>query len=199
MGTPVHSHTVVGLLLVLLSSSMVVGESFAQGGEATFGFGTGSGTIMCSACTHSGNMGGSTLSLQVADAVRPHLRVGFTLDTWWHSREQWERGVWNVTAAMFYYPSAARRFFIQGGPTYSRMWATETDTSLVRHGWGFTAGFGYDIAPRSIVSFTPSLTYSYAWVGDIDYPLGTNIPFARGWKHEVVSLGLGVTLHERQR
>jgi len=197
------SRTIVGSLLVLLYSSMVVAQSLAQGGEATFGFGTGSGTIMCSACTHSGNMGGSTLSMQVARPTSPHLRIGGTLDSWWHSRDTWERGTWDISLVAFYYPWTWRRgFFIGGGPTYSTMWGTASDTgkaALSRRGWGFTAEMGYDIAPRSVVSLTPFATYSYAWIGDIEYPLGSSISFARGWKHEVLSIGLGVTLHERKK
>ncbi len=156
---------------------------------------------MCTGCTHAGNMGGSTLTMQVAGSASPRLRVGSTLDWWWHSTDTWERGIWDLEAVVLYYPWTVRRgFFIGGGPSYSLMWATVTDnTALQRHGWGVAAEMGYDIAPRSAVSLTPLLQYSYAWVGDIYYPLGSDVLFARGWKHEVVSLGLGVSLHERRR
>ncbi len=118
-----------------------------------------------------------------------------------YSTDTWERGIWDLEAVVLYYPWTVRRgFFIGGGPSYSLMWATVTDnTALQRHGWGVAAEMGYDIAPRSAVSLTPLLQYSYAWVGDIYYPLGSDVLFARGWKHEVVSLGLGVSLHERRR
>ena len=80
------------------------------------------------------------------------------------------------------------------------IFATVTDsTALQRHGGGFAAEMGYDIRPRSTISLTAFVQYSYAWVGNIDYPLGSGIPWARGWKHQVVSLGVGVTLHERKR
>jgi len=177
-------------------------EAHAQegGGIATFGGGTGSGTIMCRACTHAGNMGGSTMSAQFAEQVSEHVRVGAAVDWWWHERDTWERGVWDATVAVFYYPGTLRRgFFVGGGPTYSLILATVTDsTALQRHGWGLATEMGYDLSPRSSVSLTPFLRYSYAWVGDIYYPIGSGIPFARGWKHEVLSLGLGVTLHIRR-
>jgi hypothetical protein len=88
-------------------------------------------------------------------------------------------------------------FFIGGGPSYSMMVASVTDsTGLQRHGWGFAAELGYDIVPRKAFSLTPYCQYSYAWVGDIYYPKGSATPFARDWKHQVVSIGLGVTYHE---
>ncbi len=189
--------TLLALGLFLASSAAHAQEG---GGIAIFGGGTGSATITCRACTHAGNMGGSTLSMQFVEQVSQHLRVGGTADWWWHERDTWTRGIWDVTAAVFYYPGTLRRgFYVEGGPTYSMILASVDDsTALQRHGWGVAAGIGYDLSPRSSVSFTPYLRYSYAWVGDVYYPIGSGIPFARGWKHEVLSLGLGVTLHIRR-
>jgi hypothetical protein len=146
-------------------------------------------------------MGGSTVTLQFAPRVNEHLRVGSTADWWWHSRDTWERGVWNLEAELLYYPWTVRRgFYVGAGPTYTLILATVTEsTALQRHGWGVAAEIGYDIAPRAAVSLTPRLSYSYGWVGDIYYPLGSGIPFAKGWKHEVLALGLGLTLHEGRR
>src|ERR1041385_8877523 len=125
MRAPVHSLVVAVFLFGLFSNPMLVGKSLAQGGVAMFGTGTGSGTIMCTSCTHAGNMGGSTLTMQLAVSTSPHLRVGSTLDWWWHSTDTWERGIWDLTAVVFYYPWTVRRgFFIGGGPSYSLMWAT---------------------------------------------------------------------------
>jgi hypothetical protein len=192
------------IALALGLSIVITAVSPAQGGRdyvGWFGLGTGSGTIMCSACEHAGNMGGSTLSLQLAAGVSKHVRLGSSLDTWWHSRDSWERGVWNLNALALYYPWTVRRgFFVGGGPTYSLIWAVlPGDSGLQRHGWGVTAEMGYDIVPRSKTSLTPFVEYSYAWVGDISYPVGSGIPWARGWRHQVVSVGLGVTFHESKR
>jgi hypothetical protein len=177
--------------------------AFGQGGlELTLGAGTGSGTINCSACSHAGNMPGTTYSIQVVQRVSPYVRVGWTLDTWSHARDDWERAIGALNAVVFYYPSSVHRsgLFIGGGPSYSIMVASVTDsTGLQRHGWGFAAELGYDIVPRKEFSLTPYFQYSYAWVGDVYYPKGSGIPFARGWKHQVVSVGLGVTYHERPK
>ena len=176
-------------------------RAFAQGGlELTLGVGTGSGTINCRACTHAGHMPGTTYSMQVVEKVSPYLRVGWTLDTWSHARDDWERGIGAFNAVVFYYPSSVHRsgLFIGGGPSYSIMVASVTDsTALQRHGWGFAAELGYDIVPRKEFSLTPYFQYSSAWVGDIYYPKGSATPFARDWKHQVVSIGVGVTWHER--
>ena len=189
------------VLVVAIGLCLSSRAARAQGGlAATLGVGTGSGTIACSACTHAGNMGGSTATLQVVQKVSPYLRVGWTADGWWHSRNDWERGVGALNAVVFYYPRTVRRsgVFIGGGPSYSWMVATVTDsTGLQRHGWGLAGELGYDMGPQSSLSLTPFFQYSYAWVGDIYYPKGSSTPFARGWKHQVVSLGVGVTWHER--
>ena len=196
------------VLVVAIGLCLSSSAARAQGGlAATLGVGTGSGTIACSACTHAGNMGGSTATLQVVQKVSPYLRVGWTADGWWHSRDDWERGVWALNAVVFYYPRTVRRsgFFIGGGPSYSMMVATVTDsTGLQRHGWGLAGELGYDMGPQSSLSvtslsLTPYFQYSYAWVGDIYYPKGSSTPFSRGWKHQVVSVGLGVTYHERPK
>jgi len=189
--------------LSLCSSAMLAGKSVAQEGSrlaATFGAGTGSGTIMCSACTHAGNMGGSTLSLLLTSSPQPHVRVGVTVDSWWHSRDTWERGVGNLSAVAFYYPGTIRRgFFIGGGPSYSMMWAMFNDSAgLQRHGWGVLTEMGYELRMQTRLALTPYVQYSYAWVGNIEYPIHSGIPWARGWKHQVVSVGLGVTWHAKE-
>ena len=168
--------------------------------EATLGLGTGSGTITCSACTHAGTMRGSTASIQVVQRVNPYLRIGWTLDGWSHARDDWERDLLALNAVVFYYPGSVQGpgLFIGGGPSYSMMVASVTDsTGLQRHGWGFSGEAGYDMGPHSSWSLTPYVQYSFAWVGDIFYPKGSNSAFARGWKHQVVSVGVGVTYHER--
>jgi hypothetical protein len=172
-----------------------------DGGLAgTLGVGLGSATIACSACTHGGKMSGTSYTIQLVERVSPQLRAGWTTNAWWHSENDWERGIWDLNAVLFYYPSTDRRFFIGGGPSYSMMYATVTDSAaLQRHGWGFTSEMGYDLRPRSGASLTPFVQYARAWVGDIYYPKGSGIPWARGWKHQVLSVGLGVTLHNRKR
>lgn len=188
------------VVLAVMWSCVLSGAARAQGGmEATLGLGTGTGTIMCSACTHLGKMNGSTASIQVVQRVNPYLRVGWTLDGWSHARDDWERDIVGLNAVVFYYPSSVQSpgFFIGGGPSYSMLLASVTDsTGLQRHGWGFAAELGYDFVPRKKFSFTPYCQYSHAWVGDIYYPKGSVTPFARGWKHQVVAIGLGVTYHE---
>jgi len=186
----------LGLTLCLLTRA-----AHAQGGmEGTLGVGTGSGTINCSACTHAGKLPGTTYSIQVVQKVSPYLRVGWTIDTWSHAQDDWDREIGALNAVVFYYPSSVHRsgLFIGGGPSYSIMVASVTDsTGLQRHGWGFAAEVGYDIVPRKAFSLTPYFQYSHAWVGDVYYPKGSATPFARDWKHQVVSIGLGVTWHER--
>ncbi len=142
-------------------------------------------------------MGGSTATLQLTSSPQPRVRVGAMIDCWWHTRETWERDLCSLSVVALYYPGTLRRgFFIGGGPNYAMMWATVTDTTaLQRHGWGVLMEMGYELRPGSALSLTPYAQYSYARVGDIYYPKGSGIPWARDWKHEVVSVGLGITYH----
>lgn len=165
---------------------------------AILGVAAGSGTIECSACSHAGKMAGAAFSIQMAQRVSPHLRAGWSTDTWWHSGPGWDRGIRDLTAVLVYHPSTERHFFIGSGPSYSMMFASLTDsTALQRHGWGFVAETGYDFQPLAEVSFTPFVRYSRAWVGDIHYPLGSGSVWARDWQHQVLSAGLGLTFHNR--
>ena len=176
-------------------------DGWVGGFQSTIGVGTGSATLECSVCTHAGNMGGSTLTIQLAQRVSPHLRVAATTDAWWHSQDDWERGVWSLNAMLFYYPARLRSgFFLGGGPSYSMMFASATDsTALQRHGWGFSTEIGYELRPGARISLTPFAEYSRAWVGGIYYPHGSGIPWAQDWKHQVVSVGLGVTFRDLRR
>jgi len=175
-----------------------------QTGRGALAFGTGSATIRCTSCTDAGNVGGTIATIQGGVTASQHVQGGLTADWWWHStttRQGWDRWINHFAASLFYYPWRVRQgFFIEGGPALTVAHAAVTDsTGLARHGWGFTIGIGYDIAPGRVGSLTPRLAYSYGWVGDIYYPLGSNVPFAKGWKHQVVSLGLGLTVHEAKR
>ena len=165
--------------------------------EATLGVGTGTGTIRCSACTHAGNMGGTTYTLQLFASPQPQVRVGAMMDCWGHATDTWERDLCSLSVAALYYPRTLRHgFFIGGGPSYGMMWASLTDTTaLLRHGWGMITEMGFELRPRSTFSLTPYAQYSYAYVGDIYYPKDSGIPWARGWKHSVVTVGLGLTYH----
>jgi hypothetical protein len=166
----------------------------------TFGVASGSGTIACSACAHAGSMSGTSFTIQLVKRVSPQLRAGWTTNAWWHSGDDWGLGIWDLSAVLLYHPSTERGFFIGGGPSYAMMVATVTDsTGLQRHGWGFTSAMGYELRLRSATSLTPFVQYARAWVGDIYYPKDSGIPWARGWKHQVLSVGLGVTFHNRRK
>ncbi|HTI05933.1 MAG TPA: hypothetical protein VL549_11475 [Gemmatimonadales bacterium] len=195
----------LGRMMVCLCASAGLARAVgAQQGTrlaATLGVGTGSATLACRACTHAGNMGGSTGTLLLTSSPEPHVRVGASLDYWWHARETWERGVWGISVVGFYYPGTVRHgFYIGGGPSYSMMFATVTDsTALQRHGWGLLTEMGFEVQPRATLSFTPYVQYSYAYVGDIFYPKGSGVAWARDWRHAVVSMGLGLTYHAHAR
>ncbi|HKW40679.1 MAG TPA: hypothetical protein VJN39_05465 [Gemmatimonadales bacterium] len=154
----------------------------------------GVATIRCSACTSSGRFTGPEWSAQVGGTANRHLRIGLSLDEWWHPGcDKWTK---TVSGSLLYYPLTVRRgLFVEGGPALSRVVVWLNDSAgLARHGWGFTAAVGYNHVPQRIVLLAPRLAYSYSSVGTIYYPLGSTNAFAKRWRHSVVSLGMGVGL-----
>lgn len=79
-----------------LSGSSADAQIDKLGSEFILGGGTASATIMCRACTHNGNMGGSTLTAQFLERASDHVRIGGTADWWWHERDTWIRGIWDL-------------------------------------------------------------------------------------------------------
>jgi len=63
------------------------------------------------------------------------------------------------------------------------------------------AAVGYDVRVVRVnaadfttdVSLTPRVSYVYTSIGDLKYADGTP-PFATGWRHQVLSMGLAIGL-----
>ena len=197
MHASTRSSVVLGLLLVMVTRSLPGQEST---GRFLFvlGLGAGAAHISCSACTSSGQVGGSNLTILFGYAVTQHLRIGYSSDLWSHAAgTRWYKALRDLAVSVSYYPATIRHgLFVEGGLGLSSAEVSLTDsTGLRRYGWDLTAAIGFDLKPRSKVSLVPRLAVSLGSLGDMYYPTGSNTLFARGWTHEVVSVGLGLALH----
>ncbi|HVH68102.1 MAG TPA: hypothetical protein VM716_09565 [Gemmatimonadales bacterium] len=179
-------------MLLLSAGSASAQDSSEDGFWGYFGLGMGSTTITCSDCTINGHFSGPQWSAQVGTTANPHLRIGLSLDEWWHPGcDKWTK---TGTASLLYYPLTLRRgLFLEGGPALATqvVWLNDS-TGMEQRGWGFTAGVGYNHMPRKLVLLAPRLAFSYGSVGSAYKSVGSINGFPKKWRHESVSLALGV-------
>ncbi len=198
----VRSLILAGLVVLLPARPVAAQDRHESGFWFVTGFGPGSANITCTACTSGGSFGGVNWTLQMGGTPSEYVRIGGVSDWWWHPVSgDWDRWFKSLTASVRYYPwTVDRGLFVEAGPTYSQALVRLTDTTgLARHGWGVTAGVGGDVLPRWRVMFVPRLAFTYAWVGDIYYPLGSRTLFARAWRHWVLHFGLDLGFRDRYR
>jgi hypothetical protein len=135
--------------------------------------------------------------------LTPHLGVGIGLDEWWRSPSDTEVTALG-TVLLHYYPSVRAGAFVEAGVGYSRAEVTLDGGNRARgKGVGLMLSVGYDLPVFRFdraeetntyeVTLTPRVTYVYSPLGDLTYAAGSP-PFATGWRHQVLSAGLGVGL-----
>jgi hypothetical protein len=175
----------------------------AQHAVAGFGLGWGRGIITCTLCSSGGTYDGVAINFSVGKTVNPRLRVLFNYDEWGHPPQSGQSDLGKITETFTgsgqFFPWTVRHgFFLEGGlgVTVAKMWVTDT-SGFNRHGWGLTVGAGDDLFPGRSFSATPRVAFSYGSVGRIYYPLHSRNLWADGWKHEILSVGLGLTFHKQ--
>ena len=185
---------VVTLLAVLSCAASAARAQYPQrrdGFWIGFGVGYGSANISCDNCTSGSRTGGPTAFLKLGGTPSRNLLIGASLNGWVHPTDSLTETMGNVTASVFYYPVATSGFFLNGGLGFSS-YNLDSSPAVNGSGWGFTAGVGYDVRVGRNVSLTPVVNYVYGALGDFGVPgIGT----ARGWKQNVIDVGLGVTFH----
>ncbi len=190
-------------LAALAALALAVGPARAQDngreyprGWGTLGLGTGSANITCNGCTSGWKHHGPTLLITVGVMLNPHLGVGVGLDQWWRSPSDSEA---TNTGTFFlrYRPIARAGAFVDAGVGLSRavVRLDANRTASGRHWGALMAAVGYDGAvirtKDADITLTPRASYVYSSVGDLRYAAGSP-PFATGWRHQVLSVGLGV-------
>jgi len=156
-----------------------------------FGLGYGSADVYCDNCNPGPRTGGVTAFLKLGGSPSRNVLIGGTVHGWSRETGGVTEAMGNVTGSVFYYPAATSGFFLSGGLGFSG-YTLDTSPSVDASGWGFTGGVGYDIRVGRNVSLTPVVNYVYGGLEDFDVP---GIGLARGWKQNVIDLGLGVTFH----
>jgi hypothetical protein len=185
---------VVTLLALLSCAASAARAQYPQrrdGFWIGFGLGYGSASISCDNCTSGSRIGGFTGFLKLGGTPSRNVLVGASLNGWTRATQGVNESIGNITASLFYYPVTASGFFVTGGLGFSA-YNINSSPEVNGSGWGFTGGAGYDVRVGRNVSLTPVVNYVYGALGDFGVPgIGT----ARGWKQNVIDVGLGVTFH----
>lgn len=185
---------VVTVLAVLSCAAAVAQAQYPQrrdGFWIGFGVGYGSANVSCDNCVSGSRTGGPTLFLKLGGTPSRNLLIGASLNVWAHPTDSLTETMGNITASLFYYPMTKSGFFLSGGLGFSA-YNLDSSPEVNGSGWGLTAGVGYDVRVGRNISLTPVVNYTYGALGDFDVPgIGT----ARGWKQNVIDVGLGVTFH----
>ena len=203
-----HSHggimqsvrSLVAAAVILLAYSFPThAQDNGHDGWGVLGVGTGAANIACNGCTSGWNLQGPTLLGTVGQMIRPHLGVGIGLDQWWLSPADSEATSLG-TILLHYYPLVRAGAFFEAGVGYSRAEVRLDHTRVAKgRGLGLMAAVGYDVWPKGgDIGFTPRLSYVYSPIGTLKYAAGSP-PFATGWRHQVLSAGLGVGFRNRQQ
>lgn len=205
LGRIMHSSRSVAAAAVMLlaSSTAARAQDRERRGWLVLGVGTGSANIACDGdgCASGWNLHGPTLLGTVGFMVKPHLGVGLALDQWWRSPSDSEATSLGAVV-LHYYPILRAGAFVEAGAGYSRAEVgLGGDTTARGKSVGLMAAVGYEVRVVRVkggdITVTPRVSYVFSPVGRLTYAAGRP-PFATGWRHQVLSVGLGVGFTIRQ-
>lgn len=132
----------------------------------TVGLGYGSAGFGCSGCA-SIREGGISGVLGLGGTINPHLQLGFESDSWLEDTQDNALSVGTGTLTARWYPSTTGGLFFKGGVGFGYR-AIGSGSDDQHTGLGLNAGLGYDIAVSRKVALSPTLSYSRAWLGDVE-------------------------------
>jgi hypothetical protein len=200
MHTPAR-HILVAASVLLIGRGIPVpadgqGIDIDEGGWFVLGLGMGTANVSCDGCTRGWNSGGPTLLAQVGGTLSPHLRLGFGLDEWWYLPADSTAKLVKTATALLHYYAFGRRFYVEEGAGWSRVYVLVGRAEAKGNGLGLVSGLGYDVRVRG-VKVAPRINYDYGLIGQVRFPdrgppYARRGLFAKGWKHQVLSVGLGV-------
>jgi hypothetical protein len=169
------------------------------------------------ACDHTESAGGPTGLLTVGWTLTTKLLLGVEASLWsGHTNAGPSAAtddffltegptLGSVSIAGYFYPFRSRGFFVKGGTGLS-LHAPSREGISTSWGWGWTAGLGYDIRVARNLSLTPVASVQFASIGDAPLFRIEDVPpeladelaelnSAHGLKHNVIDVGLRITLH----
>jgi len=191
-------HSLVAAAVMLLAYSVPTeAQEKPLHGWGLLGLGTGSANVACDGdrCPSGWKLHGPTLMIAAGVMFTPHLGIGLGLDQWWRGPADTE-ATNTGTVFLRYRPSVRAGAFIESGVGLSRVGVRlDGDTIAQGRRWAVMAAVGYDVRLVRLkdadITLTPRASYVYSSIGDLNYAAGMP-PFATGWRHQVLSVGLGV-------
>jgi hypothetical protein len=161
-----------------------------QGFWIAFGFGWSSLGYSCDNCTGTSRTDGVAAQVRLGTALSRNFLVGADIESWNKS----EGGKWaksaNWTAAAYWYPMESANLYVKGGVGLSTLNGTISGYTISGSGLGFTAGLGYDIRLSRSFWLTPTASYFYGSVGDVNTG---SVGVVKGWKQNALNVALDMT------
>ena len=160
-----------------------------------FGFGEGSARIVCDRCAGDWSLLGPTALVSVGVMLTPRVGIGLAWDQW--RRDPSDTKQTNTATVMLrYYPSVDHGGFIEAGVGASgAAIQLQGDTVAAGMEWALMVGIGYNLhltrGHDINITLMPRVSYAYSPIGALkDDPSGH--VFASGWRHQVLSAGIGL-------
>lgn len=156
-----------------------------------FGLGYGANGLSCSGgCSFNSDAkgGGLTVALKLGGTPSPRVRLGGEVNLWTKDHSGLTESVGNISAAVYFYPSARSGFFVKGGVGVASFQLSQGGSTESANGIGVLTGLGYDIPVSRKVSLSPIANFYFGHDGDLTDASGT-IP---GIRHAIVDFGLSV-------
>lgn len=166
------------------------------------GLGVGSAQAECDQCGDEDRRNGVGGNVRAGWFLNPHLLLGGELNVWARREDVAGAESWlymyNASATVTLYPSAASGFFVKGGAGVAYL---DTDLEVadrvfeleLGRGPGWVVGAGYDI-PLGRVAVTPAVNVWGGRIGDLRArALGAPVGALTGWTQQVVDVTIGIT------
>lgn len=193
----------ISTILLTTAALAVAGTASAQTRHGFFiggGIGYGSGDASTDGTRQdlsqiggldSGREGGLTLNLRLGKTLSTRLALGAELNGYFRSKELADISLFNATAAFYLYPYDAG-LFVKGGLGLARAGFSANGDDLSGLGFGAMLGVGYDYRIGDTTAVTPTITYWFGSPGELSVD---NIALLHGFKHNVIEIGVGISLY----
>ena len=161
-----------------------------EGFWIAFGAGYSSLGASCDQCASISRTSGVAGQVRLGTSLSHSLLVGADVESFNKS----EGGKWaksaNWTAALYWYPLETAGLYVKGGAGLSTFNGTINGYSVSGTGVGVTGGLGYDIRVSNGFFLTPTASYFYGSVGDINTG---SVGVLKGWKQNVFNIAIDAT------
>jgi hypothetical protein len=130
------------------------------------GIGYGSAAISCSSCRSARRLGSQAGTIRLGGTLSNQLLVGGEIDAWDRSESGVTETVGDVSAVLYFYPTAGGTVFLKAGLGAVVYNATSSPT-VDAEGSGVTVGAGIDLYVGRTFSLTPYVDFVTAVSGNL--------------------------------